>query len=652
LILLLAFMAGGMRADVEDWLKSVAALPVPEYKNAPPAVILLDDYSIEIDAHGRAETTHRWAVRILHLSARSLADGSVRYNGKSDKVSYAEAWLWRKGEVVKWVKQREWVDFSDGDAGSVIDEMRKKIAFCSSNAVVGDVYAIETRVKGPINVAQFRFDFGEPLPALTQRLSVVLPAGFQFRAQLFGEKQPSVNRSADGLSCSWTATDRPYRPEEPLPGRGAWVDARLFVSIEPPASATRFEPKCFGAWNEVATWVEQLNEDSFDTSPALAAKARELTASCSDTLSKIRAIAGYVQGTRYIGINRGLALGLGFKARKASDVFSTGFGDCKDKANLLRAMLREIGIHAHMASALIDNDFDVRPECPTPAQFNHAIAAIDVDPTVVLPSVVQVDKLGRLLLFDPTSEHTLVGDLPAYLQGSRVLILSRGSVNLVDVPDLDRETGFKVVRKAGVVLLPNGAVSVAGRIEGYGHAGARLRALIKEADVPKKLEELATGQLSDGFKGALIQEKRTEDDRITGRCSLSFTCVNRGFVQQLSGGLSVIKLDVLSRQNMPVLPEKERHLPVRLRPLSLEDEITLHIPAGQKVEELPPAATIESPYGRYQISFEVVGDAVVAHRKIAFNKIEIPAEDYTKLKGFLGQIVRADRCSVILKKGG
>jgi hypothetical protein len=315
-------------------------------------------------------------------------------------------------------------------------------------------------------------------------------------------------------------------------------------------------------------------------------------------------------------------------------------------------MLREVGIHAHMVSALIDDNFDVRPECPTPAQFNHAIVAIEVDPAIVLPSVVQVDKIGRLLLFDPTSKFTMVGDLPANLQGSRVLVLSRDSVGLVDVPDIEPEIGFKIMRKADITLLPANAVSVSGKVEELGQAGAYLRALVKDANVPKKLEELVTTQLNDGFKGALIQEKRTEDDCVTGRCSLSFICVNRGFVQQLSGGISVIKLDVLSRRHLPVLAEKERHLPVRLYPLSLEDEITLHIPAGQKIEDLPTNAEIKSSYGRYQISFDVTGDIVIARRKIAFNKMEVPAADYAKLKAFLSQIARADRCSVVLKQGG
>jgi len=52
-IVVLALMVGAARADLEDWSKSVAALPAPEYNNAPPAIVLLDEVSIEIDGRGR-----------------------------------------------------------------------------------------------------------------------------------------------------------------------------------------------------------------------------------------------------------------------------------------------------------------------------------------------------------------------------------------------------------------------------------------------------------------------------------------------------------------------------------------------------------------------------------------------------------------------
>jgi len=107
---------------------------------------------------------------------------------------------------------------------------------------------------------------------------------------------------------------------------------------------------------------------------------------------------------------------------------------------------------------------------PNSAQFNHAIVAIEVDPAIVLPSVVQVDKIGRLLLFDPTSKFTngrrSSGESPG-LARPGALARFRG---LGDVPDIEPEIGFKIMRKADITLLPANAVSVSGKVEELGKA--------------------------------------------------------------------------------------------------------------------------------------------------------------------------------------
>ena len=652
LVLLISMLAGGVHAAIKDWLEDVAKRPTPEFADAPPAVILLDETVLDIDEHGKMEEVHRYAFRLLHLGSRDLASGEVWYNGKSDKVTHAEACVWRAGRAVKNFSLSDWADLADYATGAVVDERRKKIVDCSQWTVVGDVFASETRVKSPCLFGTIVARFGSLLPVLVDRRSLTVPPGFKIRSMIFGPNPPAENRTPDGLTCVWTETDRPFRREEPLPGRGAYIDAEVFAFIEPPDGRTGFAPKQFRSWGEVAAWDEQLNSDNADASPDLIAKVRNLTAGCTDQLSKIRAIAAYVQTTRYLAINRNLAIGMGYRARNASVVFSTGFGDCKDKANLMRTMLREAGIRAYMVGASVGRDLDVRPEAPTPIQFDHVIVGIEVGPEIALPSVVEAGKLGRLLIFDPTNRFITVGDLSPDLQAAWILVSSRDTESLIETPKLAPEAEFGIERTAEITLLPKGVAHVAARVTAGGFIGAAIRRQFKDADTPRKLEELVAGHLSDSFKGALVEEKSIEDDATSGRIRLSFSCVNKGLVQPLPGDLAVIKLDVLDRNNLPAFPEKERHVPVRLLPLHLEDTITLHIPHGMRVDELPPASTIESPYGHYQIAAEVSGDTVVVHRKVFFNWMEMPAAEYAALKAFLGKIAKADRCSVILNSGG
>jgi Transglutaminase-like superfamily len=117
-----------------------------------------------------------------------------------------------------------------------------------------------------------------------------------------------------------------------------------------------------------------------------------------------------------------LARGGGHQPHLATEVFSKQYGDCKDKANLMKTMLRVAGIDSYMVAIYGGDRNHVHPEWASPEQFNHAIIAIKVPDDVALPSVINHPKLGRLLIFDPTESETPIGDLPEDEQGSYALI--------------------------------------------------------------------------------------------------------------------------------------------------------------------------------------------------------------------------------------
>lgn len=651
LLILLANTSRGER-DWPNWVAAAASLPTPTNAAKAPAVVLFDETTLEVDNKGIAIEVHRAAVRILHIAGREHASGGVSYNESSDKVLEVNAWLLRDGKLPRAVKNSDWVDIATNAEGAVIDEYRSRRISLSSEALVNDVFSFETKIRRPLLVAQLRLNFGSALPVITERFSLQLPPGFAIDQNLSGPSQPAVT-SKGSNQWTWTSSDRPYRPNEPLLAPGARVDAELIIRFLVPPTAPLFAPRTFTSWPEVTAMYAVLNSGQCDTSPELAAKARTLTAAAPDALAKIKVLGGYVQKIRYIEINQGLRYGFGWKARKASAVFANSYGDCKDKANLLIAMLREVGIRSHMVIAMVDPDqgFVARTDCPTPVQFNHAIAGIEVDETVNFPAVVTTEKSGRLLFFDPTDPYTRVGDLPRHLQGTKVHVATPESINLTLLPEFTAKNNYLIERQVTLTLAANGVVTAKGQITGTGQVGASLRHEFEAANLPKDLEQLISNQLSDGFRGAVIQDKKTEDDPAQDRTTLSFTCLHPRFIQRLQGNGTIVKLDVLSRRYLPNFSENERRLAIGLRPAMVHDEIILKLGEGVTVDEVPPAISFESPYGTYQASFAVEHDSLVMKRTVLINRIQVPADDYAKLRRFFSDIARADRSSVMLKSG-
>ena len=135
-------------------------------------------------------------------------------------------------------------------------------------------------------------------------------------------------------------------------------------------------------------------------------------------------MAEFAQKIRYVSISTNLSRGGGYVPHTADAVLKAAYGDCKDKSNLLRAMLKSAGVDSYMVSIYSGNPRFTQEEFPSPSQFNHAILAIRVPDAVTLPAAFTHPEVGRLLLFDPTDAHVAFGFIPSHEQNSRALLMA------------------------------------------------------------------------------------------------------------------------------------------------------------------------------------------------------------------------------------
>jgi hypothetical protein len=375
-----------------------------------------------------------------------------------------------------------------------------------------------------------------------------------------------------------------------------------------------------------------------------------LTKDSGTTVEKIAALGRYVQKLPYVARNEGLAKGLGYQPHKASQVFRTGYGDCKDKSNLLCAMLREIGVEAYIASARIGDDWDVSPEFPSPAQFDHAIAAIRVDGTQKFPAVVDTPQWGSVLFFDATDSYTSPGDLPARLQGTRVQVQVTGSDSLIQLPRIAPQDGHVLVRRAELNLEHGGGAKGRVSIEGHGQAATKLRVRFANAPTDEALRKVAAELLGDSIRSAQLSNVHKNDRVDAPLCGVSFELAKSTYAQALPNGSMVASFDVLGRGMLPSLSAPDRRTPILLRAVAVEDEVVLTLPEGIASEELPSALTLNSDFGSYERKIVVDGNKITLLRHAELKPQVVPAADYAKLRKFLADFAKADRTSVLLRK--
>lgn len=150
----------------------------------------------------------------------------------------------------------------------------------------------------------------------------------------------------------------------------------------------------FQSWEEVGRWYWGLQKDRVEPSAAIRAKAAELTKGVPDDAAKLRALYSFVSTKyRYIGI----AFGIGrYQPHAADDVLSNNYGDCKDKHTLLASLLQASGITIY--PALISSTWNLDPDVPSPAQFNHIIGYLPQGKDAVwLDTTPEVAPMGYLI---------------------------------------------------------------------------------------------------------------------------------------------------------------------------------------------------------------------------------------------------------------
>ena len=429
LLLLLSFgcVSAAPGDETPAWLQQAAAIKLPTYDKEVTAAILLQDSTVTIDSDGRVNEVYNFAVRILRKEGRDYAAGHAIYIPDVSKVKELRAWLIRPSGEVKRYGKDETVDLA-ATLNDVYDEFRVKNIFATDDAEVGSVfgctYAIEDRsVFRPAD-----WDFQADIPVINSRYTLTLPPGWRAEAVTFNHSpvEPRIN----GSTYVWELSNLPPVAYEPLSPKISSLAARIGVSYYPPANAS-VPLKTFSNWSEVAAWMSELEDPQVQVDDALARKAYELTALAKSEYEKNRAIAHYVQTIQYISIQTGLGRGGGYRPHSSTEVFAKSYGDCKDKANLMRAMLKVVGISAIPVSIYSGDPTYVRANWPSPQQFNHCIIAVKINDETQASTIIKHPTLGRLLIFDPTDPETPLGDLPFQLQGSLALLDSREAKELV-----------------------------------------------------------------------------------------------------------------------------------------------------------------------------------------------------------------------------
>ena len=645
-LLILATPAAAANGDeTPTWVQQAATIKVPTYDKDVPAVVLLDEKQTTIAADGKLNEIQNYAVRILRREGRDYAEGGVNYIPKISNVKDFRAWLIRPSGETKRYGKDDVIDVA-GDLNDVYNEYRVKRISGSDEADAGAVFAYTYTKEERSVFSQAEFFFQWALPVVNSRYSLTVPEGWRAEAVTFNH--PKIEPKINGTSYSWELSNLAPIPWEPLSPSISHLVPRLAVSYYPPTPTQSLSIKTFTNWGEVASWLTELSDPQVIVDDAMARKAHELTALAKTEFDKIRAIAQYVQNIQYISIQTGLGRGGGYRPHAANEVFAKSYGDCKDKANLMRAMLKVIGIEAFPVSIYSGDPNYVRTSWPSPQQFNHCIIAVKVSEQTQANTIIQHSKLGRLLIFDATDEQTPIGDLPYYLQGSLALISSKTETDLVKMPVTPPEMN-QYERTATFELGADGAIS--GKIldQAKGQTATTLRTEFRRRSKPE-FTNWIEGWLTSGATSAKLSKMEPAYNSAEGNFTLNVEFSATSYGQIMQNRLMVFKPVVVGRREWLSLTAATRRHPVILGNTAYSETIRVQLPTGFAVDELPDPVKIQTAFGSYVTSYEVKGNELVFKRQLSQQATTIAPADYEVVRKFFESIRAAENAPVVLAR--
>ena len=630
--------------DAPAWLRDLAALKTPAYPPKTPAVVLLDEMNLSVEDNGRVVTTERRAVKILTRDGRKEARGEVVYDTGSGKVREMRAWMIRpSGEVKKFAKDRILDVTAAPD--DVYNEVRARAVAGEDDADPGAVFGYEAVSERQSVFTQFGYSFQEFLPVITARLTMTLPAGWRPTAVTFNGDVPM---QTSGSTYTWESHDLKSIEHEPASPSVAALALRIAVSYVPADGAKTSTAKVFTDWPDVSRWLAQLEDPQAAANPQISSKVEELTARAATELDRLRAIGHYVQGVKYVEIQTGIGRGGGYVPHTAAQVFQKQYGDCKDKANLMRTMLKVAGVPSYMVSIYSGDPTYVRENWPSPHQFNHAIIAVKVTDATASPAIVDVPKLGRLLFFDPTDEYTPLGDVPDHEQGSFALVDDTAAGQLVRMPVIPSMAN-RVERETEVTLAPDGSITSKTREQAFGQSASGIRYRFRSrgnGEFEKWIERWVSG----GANGATVAKVEPADAFAEDRFDLGLEFAAPRYAQLMRGRLLLFRPAVLPRRGTLLFSDDKRENPIVLHAQAFEETVHAKLPAGFRIDEMPDGGKLETPFGTYTASYASQDGELLFKRKLEIRSTTIPADQYAALKSFFEQVAGSEQAPVVLVK--
>ena len=586
LSLLLAFLLAWALASATpitdpDLLALLRRAPAASDYPRDDAVWLLRNMEITVDDAGGMTVHEHKLIKLLTQSALSLANWEIPFDKDNETLEVRTARTLLNGQAFA-VEPQQMREAAAYPGVAWYDALVVR-RFPMPAAMVGAVLEVETvqhraaaRLPGDFSA---RLTLQQPYPILSGQCIIRTPAALPLTIRFTGAHPPVLHERLENgrhlyqWSVQHVEALRMQEPQTPAP-----------ADLLPSAHIASLPD-----WAPIVAWYARITDGKDALTDALRHVARERTVGCATALDKITALHKAVRELPYIAIELG---NLSDTPHTAEDTLRRGYGDCKEKATLLRALLKAVDIESDYVLVRTLDAGALDPQLYGPSEFNHVILAAK------LPD-------GDHFL-DATIADVPATRLPFGVEGAPALII-RGQGELITLPTssaADNHTEINVT----VTVNADGSAAGHATLTFTGQAAALQRGML--ATVPDQryreaLEGTLGARLGTDIAVTAVQVEHLREPEQPLKITTDFS--SHAYLQaagpQWSGCLPQF---TYQPNNYRATLERTWPFLVRLES-SVHLDATITLPPGAQITAVPTAVEENSSFGHYRDAVRVDG---------------------------------------------
>ena len=477
----------------------------------------------------------------------------------------------------------------------------------------GDIleYEAHWRTTKPLIPGQFWFQYSflHDGIALAERLEIKVPS--ERAVEVKGpQATQTVTTEAGSRIYAWTSS-KLQNTKDPESDQKKETETALGRLPPPDVQVSSFQ-----SWEDVGRWYWNLQKDRIEPTPAIRAKAAELTKGMTDDAAKLRALYSFVSTQyRYIGI----AFGIGrYQPHAADDVLMNNYGDCKDKHTLLASLLQASGITLY--PALVNSRWKLDPDVPSPAQFDHIIG--------FLP---QGKNDKEAVWLDTTVEVAPFGYLVPRLRDKQALVMSgEKSIQLVTTPadpPFPSITAFKIEGK----LSDDGTFEAKIEDTTRGDSEVMIRAAFRKVPQPQWKDLVQQISYGLGYSGTVSDISASTPEAIGEPFRFSYSYNRKDYPDWKSA----------RHFTVPGLPfylppvRDDAKYPIWFGPpTETVSDSKVEVPKGYQ-PQLPSNVDLKYDFAEYHASYSQDNGVLIAKRRFLSKLHEVPVAEFDDYGSFL-----------------